>query len=179
MAMTKRTYTPTPLALTLALGAASATHDPVDAGSWVYVANAKGQWAIKVDGGPKKQVEVPSSSGMKSNAPKWVRVREIGFEDNENPPGKPGWEIDKGKRVVYSELIPETGGPGKNSSESRRRLVISEPKGKNPKTLLSGLGSRGDDFALTPDGKAVLCVAERDGVWGLYRVPMTDRSRPG
>jgi hypothetical protein len=131
--------------------------------AWVFVQTEKGKWAIRVDGGAPKQVAAEPPP-VRPNDPKTVRLPDVG------PGGTYAWEVEGGKRVLYEEEVPETHAPGKAVSDWRMRLVIAEPKGKNPKTLLSGLG-RFSGREMTADGKAVVCGAEKDGKWDVYRVP--------
>jgi Tol biopolymer transport system component len=81
-----------------------------------------------------------------------------------------GLSIEDGQRAIYIEDVPETRGQGKAVEGWRRRVVIADAKGKNGKPLISGLGHNGT-VVPHPDGKAVVCVAEVDGKWDVYRVP--------
>jgi hypothetical protein len=127
----------------------------------VFVQTRNGKWAIRVDGGPPLQLEAQPPA--RPDTPDEVRLRDVG-------PGVYGWPIEGGKRVLYAEDLPETQGAGKKPPDWRRRLVIAGPKGEDPKTLMTGLHSY-DGCMFVPDVKAVVCGAERDGKWHVYRVP--------
>ncbi|QJW93662.1 TolB family protein [Frigoriglobus tundricola] len=159
--MTLRTYCW--LALAFALGTGTTESAPVPpAEAWVFVQTEKGKWAIRVDGGAPKQVE--AEPPVRPNDPKLVHLPDV------KPVGVHAWEIENGKRVLYHEDVPETRGPGKKFEGWRSRLIVADAKGQNPKALITGL-PRISEYTVTADGKAVVCVAEKGGKWGVYRVP--------
>jgi len=162
--MTRRLFRWSGPALALVLVAGATAAAPVPPGeAWVFVQTEKGKWAIRVDGGPPKQVEAEHPP-VESNGPKTIYLKDI------RPSGRYAWEIENGKRILYQEDVPETFGAGKEISEWRTRLVAADPKGQNPKALVTGL-ARFSDYTLAADGKAVVCGIEKGGKWGVYRVP--------
>jgi hypothetical protein len=151
--------------------------DPKDGGEWWVVAQVEHglekkdqkdrslpyawtRFQIRVEGGPVKQMPAPPRTDG-------VKYRDLA-------PGVAGQEIDGGKRVVYVEDDRATIGDGKKFEDWRRRLMVVDADGKNPKQLLYGLDWR-SPYQLTPDGKGVICGAEQDGKWYLFLVPLDGR----
>lgn len=124
---------------------------------WVYIDTVKGEVALRVGGGPPRQEAAKLPAGKDERR----RMTVPGVFEEALP-------IDGGKRVVYSEPIPETFGIGKKLGELRHRLVVASAKGENPTTVFTGLGE--NKFHLATDGKSAVCGAEKGGKWDVYRV---------
>jgi hypothetical protein len=129
--------------------------------AWVTVWTDLGCWAIRVDGGPVKQVatDLPPFDGGKWKAVPGLQASGVLAPD--------------GKHLLYTEEAPNV---GKKPGEERHRVVIADADGKNPKQVLTGLKVN-QGCRVSPDGTTVVCGAEQDGKWHLYRVPF-DGSAP-
>jgi hypothetical protein len=130
---------------------------PPPAEAWLYVQTVKGDVALRVDGGPHRQ----DAAKFPARPPEseWVAIE--GLTASARP-------IEGGKRVVYTEEMPETVG-GNNKREDRRyRLMVAGAKGEEQTAVLTGLD--GYTFALAADGKSAVCGAEKGGKWDVYRV---------
>ncbi|HJZ56154.1 MAG TPA: hypothetical protein VKE74_14395 [Gemmataceae bacterium] len=121
------------------------------------------RFLVRVQGGPVEQVSAGRTPPI-SLGSGWDLIPK-------DPHAQVPFLAPNGKMVVYTVNDPAVKVKPEEYHKRRALLMVAEGKFGNARQLFSGL-SDPSNLSWTKDSKAVVCFAEKDGEWHLYKVPV-------